>query len=301
MNLLDKAVAYCLNIHTMGDHRKVDTKKVELKERDSGTQADEDSMSVAMKILKCKEYDSILSLDRAAKRDLEKVALPSPFKDGIYLIPIKLIDRVNNQVKEYKVNREGAVERFLVAYQNAIDDARLRLQGFFDASYYPTIEVVRSRFRVGSSFFEFGVPKALSDVSPELMEQERQVMREQMEEAADEIKVALRSTFQQLVAHMVSALTPSPDGKYKKFFESTLTNMKEFLNTFSARNIIEDTELDGLVSKAQSILEGADVTKLRDGDSFKKMIADQMGEVRATLTTLVTSKTRKFDFEAETV
>jgi hypothetical protein len=95
---------------------------------------------------------------------------------------------------------------------------------------------------------------------------------------------------------MVTALTPSPDGKYKKFFESTLTNMKEFLCTFQDRNIIDDTELDGLVSKAKSILAGADVTKLRDGDSFKQMIANQMKEVKETLGTLVTSKGRKFDF-----
>ena len=296
MNLLDKAVAYCLNIHTMGDHRKVDNKKVDLKEKDTGTTADEDSMSVAMKILKSDEYDEILSLDRAAKRDLEKLALPSPFKDGIYLIPIKLIDRVNNQVKEYKARREGAVEKFLVTYQNAIDDARQRLAAFFDASYYPSIEVVRSRFRVSDIFVEFSTPKALNDISSELMEQERQAMRAQMEEAAEEIRLALRSSFQQLVGHMVSALTPNPDGKYKKFFESTLTNMKEFLNTFSARNIIDDTELDGLVNKAQSILAGADVTKLRDGDSFKQMIATQMKEVKETLVTLVTCKSRKFDF-----
>jgi len=296
MNLLEKSVAYCLNIHTMGDQRKVDNKKVDLKDRINGTTPDEDSMSVAMKILKCKEYDAILSLDRAAKKDLEKLALPSPFKDGIYLIPIALIEKVNNLVNEYKGARDEAVEKFLVVYQAAIDDAKVRLNGFFDPVYYPPVGAARGRFSVSASFFEFGVPTALNDISPELVAQEQKVMRESMEKAADEIQTALRSTFQQLVNHMVNILTPGPDGKYKKFYDSTLTNMKEFLGNFSARNIINDTELENLVNKAQSILAGADVTKLRDGDAFKLNIAGQMKEVKETLTSLVVTKSRKFDF-----
>jgi hypothetical protein len=95
---------------------------------------------------------------------------------------------------------------------------------------------------------------------------------------------------------MVSILTPGPDGKYKKFYDSTLTNLKEFMSTFSARNIVEDKELEDLVTKAQGILEGADVTKLRDGEMFKQAVAGKMKEVKETLSTLVTTRSRKFNF-----
>lgn len=296
MNLLEKSVAYCLNIHTMGDHRTVESSKVDLKDAINGTEPDKDSMSVAMKILKCPEYDAVTSLDRKAKKELEKLALPSPFKDGIYLIPIKLIERVNNLVKEYKENRKALVEKFLTAYQAAIDDAKKRLNGFFDSKYYPDADVVRSRFCVNASFFEFGVPTALNDISPELVAQEQEVMREQMQAASEKIQVALRSAFSQLVSHMVNILTPGPDGKYKKFFGSNLESLREFIGTFSARNITEDSELASLVTKAEEILSGNSIDRFRDEDAFKEDVRNKMLKVEENLSTLVTSTTRKFNF-----
>jgi len=299
MNPLEKAVAYALNIHLMGTTRKVDPRKVDLKDKINGTRPEEDSVSVEMKILKSPEYDSIKSLDRGIKSSLEKLALPSPFKDGIYLIPIPLIERVNKLVENYKAQREAAIEKFIVKYQEAIDDAKARLNGFFDSKYYPEAFVIRSRFSVDSMFVDFGTPTALDEVSPELFAKEQQAMRQRMQNAAEEIQLALRSSFQELVNHMVEILTPGPDGKYKKFYESSLTNLKEFLGDFSARNITDDTELDALVTKAKDILNGADVSLLRDAPAFKQAVATSLDEVKTTLATLVTTKGRKFAFEDE--
>ena len=143
-----------------------------------------------------------------------------------------------------------------------------------------------------------GVPTALNDISPELVAQEQAVMREQMQAASEKIQVALRSAFAQLVSHMVNILTPGPDGKYKKFFGTNLESLREFIGTFSARNITEDAELAALVTKAEGILGGNSIERFRDEDSFKENVRTEMLKVEAALSPLVSTATRKFNFGA---
>lgn len=300
-SLLEKSVAYCLNIHRMGDKRKVDTSKVDLKDKQNGTTPDEDSITIAMQILKCDEYDAIVSLDRKVKGELEKLALPSPFKDSIYLIPITLIERIDTLVNNYKTKRIFLVDKFLGAYQAAIEDAKRRLNGLFNPDKYPSVDVVRSRFSVDTCFVQFGVPTALENISSELFAREQQESRARLQAQEEEIKLVLRSSMQGFVQNLLEAVTPGPDGKYKRFYESNVTNLKEFLTDFSDRNICDDKELEDLVSKAKNIINGVDVEKLRDSAGFKQSLQTSMSEIKKNISSLVVTQGRKFRFEDEEV
>jgi hypothetical protein len=90
-------------------------------------------------------------------------------------------------------------------------------------------------------------------------------------------------------------LTPSSDGKKKKLYETNVTKLQEFLNTFDIRNVTDDTELQNEVAKLKGIMEGVDVEKLRESDNLKVTVSEKLTEAKAQLSTIIgTQVSRKF-------
>ena len=59
-------------------------------------------------------------------------------------------------------------------------------------------------------------------------------------------------------------------GNRKRFYDSTITNITDFLQSFQERNITNDTELAALVAKAQSVLVGIeDASMLKKGRAIQ--------------------------------
>jgi hypothetical protein len=292
--ILERSVAYVVNVSIFGVKRKVRKEKVELTDN-YGAHPDDNVVGVTKKILESKELDAIRSLDRAMRDALDRIALPSPLHNGIYLIPTELIERVDKLIEKYKVDREILIDRFIEAYQARIDEAQSKLNGLFEWGDYPSAEDARSRFKVESSFIEFGVPSR--GLSADIYTREQENFQKRMQESADEIQLMLRETMKEMVDHMVAILTPSADGKYKKFYETSVTKLMDFLKDFSARNITDDADLEALVNQAKSILSGVDIESLRNSSSFKENLQASMSTVKESLNTLVVAKGRKFSFD----
>ena len=59
------------------------------------------------------------------------------------------------------------------------------------------------------------------------------------------------------------------------------------METFNARNLSGDVELSGAVSNMRTLLRGVSVKDLRDSESFKASINDQIASTVANIETLV--------------
>ncbi len=100
----------------------------------------------------------------------------------------------------------------------------------------------------------------------------------------------MRAILQEMVTHTIERLTPTPDGKQKIFKKSMIGNIKEFLDSFSDRNITDDAELEKLVEQMRGIMAGKSADALRGDDAMRKDVADKMASVKTAMDAMLTDK-----------
>jgi hypothetical protein len=296
-NVFEKSLAYSLEIGRIGTVRKINSTTMQLKEG-YGDQPDPSAIGVSKEIIQCSEFDAIQSRDGRIRADLARLALPAPFRKGVYLIPLSLVQRVDDMVQAYQTEREALIEAFMTGYLDAINAARIRLGGVFNPADYPDAARVRSAFYVRASYLEMGLPGRLQEINPEIFQRERNAFSAKLESAADEIRLALRESFRDLVDHMADRLTPDPSGKPRIFRDSLVLNLKGFLEDFNARNIADDTDLAALVDQARAALAGRTPEELRNAPMIRDQVQARMSEIKTALGNMITTRPgRKFSFE----
>jgi len=298
MSVYDKGIGFSIEIGKIGVRRKVRQDKVQVRDDPS---ADVRMLHVSKEILECPEYDAIESLDNLIRVRLAKLALPSCFRRGVYLIPLDLTERIDQMCEEYRTERAAKVESFLTVYDGAVKAAQERLGTLYNPREYPGLAAVRASFDVQTRYFSFNPSDKLREINPALYQRETERFKVQLEQAAQEIKLALRESFGELVNHMVSKLTPDTDGERRIFRDSLVLNMREFLDTFKSRNIADDAELEKLVEETKALLTGVDPDLLRQEGTVKEAVQSGMSKVKAALDTSIETlkRGRKFSFDDE--
>ncbi len=289
-SLFDRAIILSLTMSCLGTRRKVSTTSIE-------TDADKALLHVSKDILDSPELAAIHHLDGSIRKYLKTRGLPSPLKHGCYLLPIDLIEPVEQRLSELFAERETAVGAFMTAYPAKIEDVQRRLGPLFDTTDYPPVGELRAAFEASFQYLTFGAPTALQGVSRTLYEREKDKAIQRIAAVEDEITQVLRFSLKELVDHMVDRLQPTSDGKPKVFRNTLISNLTEFLDTFKARNLTNDQDLEALTHQARAILAGADAETLRSSADTRAHVHQQMATVKHALDALVITKpTRKFNF-----
>lgn len=176
------------------------------------------------------------------------------------------------------------------------------LGNLYKESDYPTVDVLREMFSLEHSWLALSVPDELPE---EVRERETKKLRESFESAQEEIRYALRAGFKEMVAHAIERLTVKDGEKPKVFRETLVTNFRAFFDTFNARNLMEDSELESLVNQAKAVVNGLprDASEaadaLRSSPDIRATTVTQFAALNAQLDTLVIDKPiRRFDLDA---
>lgn len=297
-SILTNAVALSVNISKIGTRKKVDSKKMKLREEE-GNQPDQSSIAVNKELISTPSFDAIIKLDNTFRSELYKLTLPNPlFRSGTYLIPVDLIEKIDNLIETYKEKRNEKISKFINDYDNAVYAACERLGGLFNINDYPDPDTVKRSFQVSSQYIEIGLPTKLDAFSPEIFKREKERFNDKLVSASEEITAAMRESFKQLIDHMVERLKPGDNGKPKIFRDSLVTNLREFMENFNARNITNDEELEKLVTKAKNILGTKSANDVRCYDNIKNEVVSKMTEIKDTLSGMVMdAPKRKFKFD----
>jgi hypothetical protein len=299
INLLDNAITLSVTISKIGTRRKVDSRKMVMRETEGEQQPDSDAIGVNKELISTPTFDAITKLDGDFRTRLYKLALPNPlFRNGTYLVPVSLLETIDEMIEAYKAERSIKIAAFLDDYATAVYDARSRLGGLFNPADYPDKESVKGSFSVTVQYIEIGIPSALGSISPAIFQREKDKFNEKLVSAAEEITAAMRESFNELINHMVDRLKPGADGKPKIFRDSLISNLKEFMDTFSARNITNDSDLETLVNKAREVLRGKSAGDLRNYDSIRENVVSGISKIKEQLSSMVIdAPKRKFNFD----
>ena len=222
-----------------------------------------------------------------AKSYLAHKALQFPIK-GVLFVPKGMIPDIDEKMQSFKDTFNQKVEIFAQKFSKLAEDAESHLGPHYDASDYPSN--IRNKFGFHWSFMEMSAPGESSAISPELIKREQDKYRKTMSEFQVSAMDTLRKTF----GEMIERLTERLQGKKKTFKDTTVDNLREFLNDFEKLNITDDTEMASLIKKAKKVMKGDfSAQDLRDDEDLREQIGKQMGEVQKTMIESLTDKPRR--------
>lgn len=278
--------------------------------------ADPDVLHVAKDILESEQLKAIAEQDRIIGNYVKARSLPSPFKSGFYLLPVRLVSEVVDQLDQLKAERETLVKIFLASYERAKDNAEAgtdeidsiftqakeKLGSLYNPQDYPAVEKVREKFFMTVQILELQTPGKLKAISKDLYEREVAKMESVWEDASAKIVNILLCEFQELTSHLVDRLTPDAggeEGKKKKALRtSTVKNLNDWLGLFDARNLANDDSLKALVQKARLAIAGIDAEDLREDDTLKAVVAEQFSKIKDEIDqAVIAAPQRRIDFD----
>jgi len=290
----EKAICLALSLRKPGNTRKLSASFVEV-------DADKELISAQKTLLSSEHLKTIDHYDGEIRRYLYSHCLPSLFKDGVYLVPIGMVEEVEAKLNAFAEKRQQLVLAFLEVYPALIEDAKNRLRAAFSLSDYPPAERLERMFRMEWRYVAFSVPGTLRTVSKELFKKEQEKAANAWTETLEEVRTLLRTHMAEMVSHMVERLSGNDSkGKPKVFKNTLVSNMTEFLNAFDARNLTDDAELAQIVSKARHLLSGVDAQTLRTSQALRTSLRDGFCTLQGTLESLVIARpSRAFSFTEE--
>jgi hypothetical protein len=262
-------------------------------------ETDPNFIRVSKDLVNQKELRALRELDRKFREWLKLRTVPSPMlRRGMYLVPASLVEAVEGRLDALRAEREAQVLAFAGKYDELKKEAAERLGPHFDAGDYPPLDSVVAAFSVEVRYRNLDVPGTLGRISKDLVERERARVEAEWSDTREEIQAALRVAFRGLVDHAVERLGVE-DGKPRKFKNSMIDKMNEFLSTFDARNLTDDAELRRLTEQARSLINDVDVKKLRQDIGVRADFRAAFERIKSQMDTMVTPRGRRFSLAEE--
>ena len=290
-NLNKTSVLLLMRLSKAGNRRKVESGLVQV-------DADKEVISVNKMLLECPELNAISTLDGQIRQWVYARSLPSGvLKEGVYRLPLSLVDEVDAGLKDFDNQRKEKIEAFLFVYPAQIDMARMRLRALYNATDYPPVSQMREAFDFQWRYLTLDVPETINNL---LVKEQREKAEADLAVEMDEIRLALRSAFAELISHAASALSPGPENKPKVFRDSLVDNLDQFFRYFDARNLSGDNALADLVERARAVMRGVTPDDLRKDLSTRQLVQQTMEQVKKTITEGAMLKpTRRFTMAPE--
>ena len=275
VDLAANSVMLVLRLGRLGNRRKVPTNMVEV-------DADPDAVHVGKELLESPELKAVATEDGAIRQWVYARALPSygTLRDGVYRLPLALVDQVDEELEAFRQRRQALIGKFLDRYPAMVNEAVARLRTLYNPADYPHLDQVADKFTFDYRYLAFMTPQTLS---ARLLERERAKAAAEVSTEVEEIKVALRTGFAELVAHAADRLGFQPDGKKQTFRDSMVDKMTEFFGFFAARNLVGDEELATLVERAREAMRGVTAQVLRTDDVTRASVKDTLDQVKAEM------------------
>ena len=289
-----QTVLLVLRMGMLGNRRKVKTGaegEVDVLPREENSSLphdgsiEQDAVHVAKELLNSFELKAIGKMQGEVREYLKGRALPNfhILKGTVHRLPVNMVPAVDARLLEYAAEQSDLVDQFVNALPMRVSEARLRLGALFDPQDYPTPGVARAAFRFQFRYLSTDIPAVLGMISQGLMTRERAKVVAEISAEAEDIKLAMRQSFADLIEHAAERLGTRPDGKRMIFHDSVVKNLEGFFALFNQRNVVGDQELAQLVERARQTMQGVTPDALRKGGDLRASIRDAFSNMKAEM------------------
>jgi hypothetical protein len=198
-----RTVPLVIERHYFGEHKKASLTAVE-------TDADKALLALRKRLLRMPETQAIRHRDTGFRKWLETVA--SPFRAGVWLVPVGMVEKVDDAARVWEAERRELVEVAGSAYPVQVEKMREPLGPLFNTLDYPPTDVFKAQFWIDWRFIDFGVPAVLQSVRAEVFERERQKLEAAGQKATDMIEQHLAGQLLEITEHLSDLLAPRAGG-----------------------------------------------------------------------------------------
>jgi F0F1-type ATP synthase membrane subunit b/b' len=259
---------------------------------DEALELDAEMVKVTKVLIHPKFYAAISAYDSAVRTQVYSLGFrPSFIGTGVVLLPLTLVVQANELLEGYIRNRQAAVETLIGKYEQAKEQARQANPHLYNEAEYPSVDEIRRKFSVSYRFFTASVPDAISEIDNQIFQKQREAADKEWEGAVAEVRDALRASFAELVLSMSDKVSGMQAEK-KVFKQGFVDNFKLFLETFEARNLTNDAELQALVGKASELLDGVNPDMLRKDIEVRTIVESGLDQIKQSLSRMTVTKGR---------
>lgn len=286
-DVFSKTVPLLVQKHAFWESRKASMEPITITGQTQEDQIRTKShLTLSKRLLNSDELRAIRHRDTAFRLFLQNTA--TPFRPGLYLIPLALVETVDIEATKWETERQALVDAAALAYPAHIEAMRVPLGPLFNELDYPSVPAFKSKFWVDWRFINFGVNDKIASVRADIFKKEQAKLERQSLEAQDMIEQHLRSSLFTITAHLRGLLAPKASGKRVGLRDNCLDKLTEFLATVESRNVTGDQSLAKVCGRLRMLSKKLDLEVLRDADEVRDKVADEMTKIEASLSALVT-------------
>jgi hypothetical protein len=213
--------------------------------------------------------------------------LPWQDAEGVRILPVKNYQNYQQQMSEYRSKHEQALDKFVQAYPDLINEAKYRLNGLFNSEDFPLLSDIRSKFAWSISFSP--LPET-GDFRVSLSQEVVQQMELDLEKRlASNYTEACRDLFDRVykqASHMADRLANYNGTRSGRFNDSLVDNARELAELLPRLNVGGDARLDALARDIDQKLCQYSAQILRENDAARaevtvdaKAIAQQTEDI----------------------
>ena len=199
--------------------------------------------------------------------------------DGIRILPSASWEDFAKEERAGRSEFDTAVGEFLVNYDAHRAKAKTALNGLFNESDYPPVEVVRAKFAVRVSWFP--LPDS-ADFRVDLPEEVRSQIGNDIDSSLSEsMKVANDSLYERL-GDALTRVTERLDDGDKIFRNTLITNLRDLCKQIPKLNVTGDETLLRLVGEAEKVAD-LEPDQIRADDTVRKTAHKTAGDILSSM------------------
>lgn len=245
-------------------------------------------------LLKSEALDELNSKLTAIKTAIQERSMPSFFQKGMFVLKQDQVKATDEFLRaEVQKVKDNELQEFIKALPDDIEAARSTpvkkggLGPLFNEADYPAADAMQAMFNLEWYWVALSVPENIPD---ELKAEAQEKFAKRLTDAAEDIELALREQFQELMKHAVERLTPEPGGKPKVIRNSLLANLNQFIATFDSKNLFGDDRLEALIAQARVALGGLEAQKLREYASVRETAREEFAKIQQAVDGMIEEK-----------
>ena len=201
-------------------------------------------------------------------------------KTGPRLLTHSLLGRYLTEIGQLERVANDALEEFLPKYPQMIRDAQPNLGGMFVASDYPTVEEVRSKFRIykdlepiadGTCFR--GLPAGMIERLSFHLNKRRE---NQMADATRQMWTEARERIDHLIGRLAQEDT--------RFKEASVGAVRELVTLLPGWNLGKDERVDEIAQEIKNMLAGIDAADLRKNAATRVSVVEDARRITDRMT-----------------
>lgn len=282
--LQEKAMLATLNI-SQWTARKYDRKASQKVARDNGT-LDHSKIGRYNKILIATEaIQKVSKAANAARKFHYDNTLP--WTDaGARILPASNFDFYSARMRVLRADFESEMEKFISAYPDLVEEAKIRLNGLFSEDDYPPVNAIRTKF----SFDVVINPiPAAGDFRVSLTSDEIARVRREIETRVEKAQNAamndLWTRLYKAVKHMADKLSQTrEDGKAPIFRDSLVENLCSLSGLLPRLNVTNDPNLENMRRQVEEKLCLHTPQELRKSPETREEVARDAKSILESIT-----------------